>query len=87
MCRKRPGSDLSRDMIATTIEREIPLATIAGHKSIIWSVFGDVDTRRTTDSCLYDYIQYRPAPPQDVQGACSPTGGVQGKVVPNVIGL
>jgi hypothetical protein len=83
------GFDPTRDMIATTLEREIPLATIAGYKNIIWSVFGDVDTRRTTDlPLLYDYIQYRSKrPPQDVLGACSPSGGVQGKVVPNVIGL
>jgi hypothetical protein len=83
------GFDPSRDMIATTIEREIPLATIAGYKSIIWSVFGDVGTQRTSDlPLIYDYIQYRSRrPPPTVPGACSQTGGVQGKVVPNVIGL
>jgi hypothetical protein len=83
------GFDRTRDMIATTVEREIPLATIAGYKNIIWSVFGDIDTRRATDlPLLYQYIQYRSKrPPPNTMGACSPTGGVQGKVVPNVIGL
>jgi hypothetical protein len=83
------GYDGSRDMIATTIERKIPLATIAGYKNIIWNVFGDVNTTQTTIlPLLYDYILYRSKrPPLNVLGACSPTGGVSGKVVPNVIGL
>jgi len=83
------GFDPSRDMIATTVEREIPLSTIADYKSIIWSVFGDVGTQRTSDlPLLYDYILYRSKrPPVNVLGACSPTGGVKGKVVPNIIGL
>jgi len=84
------GFDRTRDMIATSLEREIPLATIAGYKNIIWSVFGDIDTRSATDlPLLYSYIRYRSKrPPPDAGGACSPTGGVQqGKVIPNVIGL
>jgi hypothetical protein len=84
------GFDRARDMIATTVERDIPLVTMAGYKNIIWSVYGDIDARFADQlPLLYSYIRYRSKrPPPDTGGACSPTGGVaQGKVIPNVIGL
>ncbi len=81
--------DPTRDFIAIAVERELPLTTIAGYKSILWSVSSDVDMRAINDlPLLYIYVQYRSKrPPRDTQGACSPTGGVQGKVLPNYIGL
>lgn len=83
------GFDPSRDMIASSVDREIPLTTIAGYKNIFWSVFSDLDTRSVADlPLLYTYIQYRSKrPPPNTGGACSPTGGVSGKVLPNFIGL
>ncbi len=84
------GFDASRDVIATSLDRELPLTTIAGYKNIIWSAFGDLDTRVDFSALplLYTYIQYRSKrPPPNSGGACSPTGGVQGKVLPNLIGL
>ncbi len=81
--------DPSRDVIATSLDRELPLTTLAGYKTIIWSVFSDVDTRDASAlPLLYTYVQYRSKrPPATSQGACSPSGGVQGKVLPNLIGL
>jgi hypothetical protein len=71
------------------LDRELPLTTIASYKNIIWSVFSDVDTRNVSDlPLLYTYIQYRSKrPPSNTSGACSPTGGVSGKVLPNFVGL
>jgi hypothetical protein len=81
--------DPSRDVIATSVDRELPLATIAAYKNIIWSAFSDVNTRSVSDlPLLYTYLQYRSKrPPANSGGACSPTGGVSGKVLPNFIGL
>ena len=83
------GFDPGRDMIAISVDRELPLTTIAAYKSIIWSAFSDVDMRAAGDlPLLYTYIQYRSQrPPQSSAGACSPTGGVSGKVLPNYISL
>ncbi len=83
------GFDPSRDMIATSLDRELPLTTIAGYKNILWSSFSDLDTRDVSAlPLLYTYIQYRSKrPPANPAGACSPTGGVQGKVLPNFLGL
>lgn len=83
------GFDTSRDMIASSVDREIPLTTFAGYKNIVWSVFSDLDTKQLSDlPLLYSFIQYRSKrPPGGAQGACSATGGVSGKVVPNYIGL
>ena len=81
--------DPGRDVIASSVDRELPLTTIASYKNIIWSVFSDVNTRSTSDlPLLYTYIQYRSKrPPANTSGACSPTGGVSGKVLPNFVGL
>ena len=81
--------DPSRDMIASSVDREIPLVTFASYKNIIWSVFGDVDAKAVDAlPLLYSFIQYRSKrPPTNSSGACSSTGGVQGKVVPNYLGL
>ncbi|HXV14782.1 MAG TPA: hypothetical protein VEC56_11310 [Candidatus Krumholzibacteria bacterium] len=81
--------DPSRDMVATSRDSELPLTTLAGYKSIIFSVFSDLDTRSPSDlPLLYTYIQYRSKrPPASTPGACSSSGGVQGKVLPNLIGL
>ena len=83
------GFDPGRDMIAISVDRELPLTTIAAYKGIIWSAFSDVDMRAAGDlPLLYTYIQYRSQqPPQNTLGACSPTGGVSGKVLPNYISL
>ena len=72
-----------------SVDRELPLTTIAAYKSIIWSAYSDVDMRLVGElPLLYTYIQYRSArPPSNTQGACSPTGGVSGKVLPNYISL
>ena len=81
--------DPSRDMIASSVDREIPLTTFSSYKNIIWSVFGDLDTKAISDlPLLYTFIQYRSKrPPPNTSGACSPAGGVSGKVLPNYIGL
>jgi hypothetical protein len=83
------GFDPSRDMIATSQDFELPLTTIAGYKNIVWSSFSDLDTRDVSAlPLLYTYIQYRSKrPPSNPPGACSPSGGAQGKVLPNLIGL
>jgi len=83
------GFDPGRDMIAISVDRELPLTTIAAYKGIIWSEFSDVNMRQAGDlPLLYTYVQYRSQlPPQNAQGACSPTGGVSGKVLPNYISL
>ncbi len=83
------GFDPLRDVIATSQDRELPLTTIATYKSIVWSVFSDIDTRDTAAlPSLYQYIVYRSKrPPAGSGGACSNSGGVSGKVVPNYIGL
>jgi len=83
------GFDPSRDMIAISVDRELPLTTIAAYKSIIWSAYSDVDMRLVGElPLLYTYVQYRSArPPANTSGACSPTGGVSGKVLPNYISL
>ncbi len=81
--------DPTRDMLATSQDRELPLTTLAGYKAIIWSAFSDLNTRDVSNlPLLYTYVQYRSRrPPATSQGACSPSGGVQGKVLPNLIGL
>ncbi len=81
--------DPSRDVLATSQDAELPLTTIAGYKNIIWSVYADVDARQSWElPFLYTYVQYRSKrPPRDTAGACSPTGGIQGKVIPNYMGL
>ncbi len=83
------GFDPGRDMIAISVDRELPLTTIASYKDVIWSAFSDVDMRLVGElPLLYTYIQYRSQlPPPNTGGACSPTGGVSGKVLPNYIGL
>ena len=83
------GFDATRDMIAISVDRELPLTTIAAYKSIIWSAYSDVDMRLVGElPLLYTYIQYRSQrPPANTLGACSPTGGVSGKVLPNYISL
>ncbi len=83
------GFDPLRDVIATSQDRELPLTTIATYKNIIWSAFSDVDTRDTQAlPLLYTFIQYRSKrPPPNSGGACSPTGGVSGKVLPNYVSL
>ncbi|HEU4928514.1 MAG TPA: hypothetical protein VFU38_01690 [Candidatus Krumholzibacteria bacterium] len=83
------GFDSSVDMIQTSQDRELPLTTIATYKNIVWSVFGDLDTKNLSDlPLLYTFIQYRSKrPPPNTGGACSPTGGVSGKVLPNYVGL
>ncbi len=80
--------DPTRDVIQTSLEREIPLATLAEYKTLIWSVFSFVDAGANDVPNLYSYIQYRSKlPPPTTEGACAPSGGVQGKVIPNYIGL
>lgn len=83
------GFDPSRDMIASSADREIPLTTFAGYKSIVWNVFGNLATPTVQDlPLLYSFIQYRSKrPPGGSGGACNASGGVQGKVVPNYVGL
>jgi hypothetical protein len=83
------GFDELRDMIQTSQDRELPLTTIAGYKNIVWSVYSDLDTKQISDlPMLYTFIQYRSKrPPANSGGACSPTGGVSGKVLPNYVGL
>ncbi|HEU4928826.1 MAG TPA: hypothetical protein VFU38_03280 [Candidatus Krumholzibacteria bacterium] len=83
------GFDSSRDMIAISVDRELPLTTIASYKGIIWSAYSDVDMRLVGElPLLYTYIQYRSKlPPSNTSGACSPTGGISGKVLPNYISL
>ncbi len=79
--------DPSRDVIAVSTEREIPLTTLAAYKSIVWSVFGDLTTTAVTRlPLLYQYIQFRSSQPA-ANSACSTTPGVSGKVVPNGIAL
>ncbi len=81
--------DPSRDVIATSQDRELPLTTVAAYKNIIWSVFSDIDMRNAGDlPLLYTFVQYRSKrPPPNSLGACSPTGGVSGKILPNYVGL
>jgi hypothetical protein len=83
------GFDPGVDMIASSVDRELPLTTIAGYKSIVWSVYSDVATKALSDlPLLYTYIQYRSKrPPGGAQGACGASGGISGKVLPNLIGL
>ena len=83
------GFDDLRDMIQTSQDRELPLTTIATYKNVVWSVFGDLDAKAADAlPLLYTYIQYRSKrPPPNAGGACSPTGGVSGKVLPNYVGL
>jgi hypothetical protein len=83
------GFDPGVDMIASSVDRDLPLTTLAGYKNIIFSVYGDVDTRAVSDlPLLYTYIQYRSRrPPPNPPGACSDGGGVSGKVLPNLISL
>ena len=56
--------DPSRDVIATSTDREIPLATLASYKSIVWSVFSDLTTTSVSRlPLLYQYISSgRPNP-------------------------
>jgi hypothetical protein len=80
--------DPGRDMLATSTEREIPLATLALYKSIIWSVFGDIATTNVSRlPLLYQYIAFRSTRPVPATSACSAGAGASGKVVPNVIAL
>ena len=83
------GFDELRDMIQTSQDRELPLTTIAAYKNIVWSVFGDLDARAADAlPLLHTFIQYRSKrPPGNAGGACSATGGVSGKVIPNYVGL
>ncbi len=80
--------DPSRDVIASAVEREIPLTTLATYKSIIWSVFGDVTTTAITRMpLLYQYIQFRSTQQSENTSPCDAGNGVSGKVVPNAIAL
>jgi len=83
------GFDASRDMIATTVDREIPLTTLAAYKSIFWSVYGAVNTSEISDlPFLYTYIQYRSKnPASNPEGACNATPEGGGKVLPNALAL
>ncbi len=84
------GFDPGVDMLATSIDREIPLTTLAGYKNILWSVFGVVNISELSDlPLLYTFIRYRSKRVvfSDNEGACaeSPQGG--GRVLPNAIAL
>jgi hypothetical protein len=79
MVQNLAGFDPSLDMIATSVGSTIPLTKIAGYKSIIWSVYGDVATRQADQLPeLYRYILHR-----------SSSGGstASGKVTPNLVAL
>ncbi len=73
--------DPAVDMIATSTDHVIPIATLSQYKNIVWSVFGDVDARIISDlPYLYTFIQYRVSRfPLNTSGSCSPTGGVNGQ--------
>jgi hypothetical protein len=79
--------DPALDMIATSTNHDIPFATLARYKTIVWSAYSNVDTRNQSDlPFLYRYIYYRANRlPQNLQGTCSPTGGVIGEVPTNAI--
>ncbi len=79
--------DPARDVISSSVEREIPLGTLAAYKSIVWSVFGDVTTTAVARlPLLYQYIQFR-STALGPGSACGSTTGVSGKVVPNGLAL
>jgi hypothetical protein len=71
--------DPAIDMINTK-SKNVPLATIAQYKSVVWDVYSDVATR-TNLATMYDFIQHRlKNPPTD------PNVGVE-KVKPNILAL
>ena len=81
--------DPGRDMVATSLDNEIPLTTLAAYKNIIWNVYGVVNTADLSAlPLLYTYIQYRSKTlSASVESACmmTPEGG--GKKLPNVLAL
>ncbi|HEU4929912.1 MAG TPA: hypothetical protein VFU38_08780 [Candidatus Krumholzibacteria bacterium] len=81
--------DPSRDMIATTIDNEIPLTTLAGYKNFIWSVYGVVNTADFSAlPLLYTYIQYKSKNPvSNTESACKATPEGGGKKLPNILAL
>ncbi len=81
--------DPTRDMLATSLDREIPLTTIAAYKNLIWSVYGNVSTNELSDlPSLYAYIQYKSKSIVDTpDAACEALPGGGGKVLPNALAL
>jgi hypothetical protein len=52
--------DPAIDMITVYSNSELPFATIASYKAVVWSVFSDVAIRNGADlPLLYQFIQYR----------------------------
>ncbi len=80
--------DPTVDMVSVTVDKALPLTTIAGYKNIIWSVASDIGQPANETPLLYQYILFRSKrPPADATGGCNTGGGLQGKVVPNYLGL
>jgi len=73
------GFDPQIDMIDTK-SLNIPLATLAQYKSIVWDVSADV-ARSSSFPLLYSYIAFRPKNPDTGQAA------IPGKILPNVLAL
>jgi hypothetical protein len=72
------GFDPASDVLQTSNTGEVPLALLARYKSVMWSVYSDIQ-QRSNYPLLYSYIQYR-----QVRAS---GGGGSGKVQPNYLAL
>lgn len=83
------GFDPGVDMIATSLDREIPLTTLAGYKNIVWNAYSVVNITDPSElPLLYTFIHYRSKSAEfATESACGESSDVGGKVLPNAIAL
>jgi len=83
------GFDPGVDMIATSLDRQIPLTTLAGYKNILWNAYSVVNIADVSElPLLYTFIRYRSKNAAfTTESACKESSDTGGKVLPNAIAL